>query len=161
MFKDFIDKFREVVKQQKAEKGDIPQPIESDIEEKGQAAFNSQRYAQIPEGTPEPTAVYNTEVPLSYDDIQSILPYKQFFDMNMDLYSREPDQEKRIKLLDFMGTKTPLGRLPGTARYLQIMRNTEDAVKREGTTNYQYGETAKHFQDILNGEISKFGPHRA
>lgn len=165
---DFIKNFRDALSQAKekareeasGDRIDKPELNENDFWAKHRAAFNGQRYVNEGDG-PEPSARIAEETPLSYDDVQRIMPYKQFFDMNMDLYSKEADPDKRIQLLDFMGTKTPLGRLPGMARYLQIMRNTEDAVKREGTSNYQYGATAKHFQDVLNGEINKFGPHRA
>lgn len=154
MFKEFIDNLHAALNNAKRD----------DDASKFYGAVNGQRFVDLPNPDVDPLIRQfdaENQPPLSYNDIQRIMPYKEFFDMNMDVYAKEADPEKRIQLLDFMGTKTALGTLPGTARYLQIMRNTEEAVKRHGTTNYQYGETAKYFKDVLNGEIDKFGPHRA
>ena len=166
MFSEFLKNFHSAIDSAKEKvnnelfdgRTDHPQFDENDWANRHRAAINGQRYTDVPEGTPEASARIAEEEPLTYNDIQRIMPYKEFFDMNMDIYAKEADPEKRIQLLDFMGTKTPLGTLPGTARYLQIMRNTEEAVKRHGTTNYQYGETAKHFRDLLNSEVNKFNP---
>ena len=131
-----------------------------DWTQRHRAAYNSEMSVQQPEGSPTPSernAYGYYDYPLTWREVQQIRPYKQFFDMNMDLYSKEPDQDKRIKLLDTAGNSF-LGRLPGMGNYLRILRNTEDAVKREGNSNYDYSGTAKRIQESLNGEIDKFNP---
>lgn len=138
---------------------DHPYLNERDWIQRHRAAYNSERSVQQPEGSPTPSGriVNEYDYPLTWREAQQIRPYKQFFDMNMDLYSKEPDQDKRIKILDTAGNSF-LGRLPGMGNYLRILRNTEDAVKRRGDSNYDYSGTAKQIQELLNGEINKFNP---
>lgn len=138
---------------------DHPYFDHQDWPQRHRAAYNSEMSVQQPEGSPTPSGriVNEYDYPLTWREVQQIRPYKQFFDMNMDLYSKEPDQDKRIKLLDLAGNSF-LGRLPGMGNYLRILRNTEDAVRREGNSNYDYSGTAKRIQESLNGEIDKFNP---
>ena len=107
---------------------------------------------------PEPTGRYVFAEPLKWNDIQRILPYKNMFDNAMAEYSKEPDSQKRLKIVDNFGNNTPLGTLPGIASYLRILRNTEEAVQREGISNYQYADTAEQFRKELEAEINKFYP---
>ena len=109
-------------------------------------------------GEPEPTGRYVFAEPLKWNDIQRILPYKNMFDNAMAEYSKEPDSQKRLKIVDNLGNNTPLGTLPGIASYLRILRNTEEAVQREGISNYQYADTAEQFRKELEAEINKFYP---
>lgn len=138
---------------------DHPYLNERDWIQRHRAAYNSEMSVRQPEGSPTPSGriVNEYDYPLTWREAQQIRPYKQFFDMNMDLYSKEPDQDKRIKILDTAGNSF-LGRLPGMGNYLRILRNTEDAVKRTGDSNYDYSGTAKQIQELLNGEIDKFNP---
>lgn len=96
--------------------------------------------------------------PLSYGDIQRILPYRNLFTQAMNEYINEPDRQKRYQILDNYGLKTQLGTLPGVASYLQILRNTEEAAERDDINNYKYADTAEKFMRILDAEIMKFNP---
>lgn len=96
--------------------------------------------------------------PLTFNDVQTILPYKTLFDQAISEYANEPDQKKRITILDKYGWDTILGSLPGTASYLQVLRNTEDAVERAGDNSYQYAKTAEDLRKQLEAEINKFFP---
>lgn len=96
--------------------------------------------------------------PLTFNDVQTVMPYKPLFEQAITEYINEPDSDKRIEILDNYGTKTELGTLPGMASYLQILRNTEDAAKRAGDVKYKYAETAENVRKQLEAEINKFYP---
>lgn len=96
--------------------------------------------------------------PLTFNDVQAVMPYKPLFEQAITEYMNEPDSNKRIEILDNYGTKTELGTLPGTASYLQILRNTEDAARRAGDVKYKYAETADNMRRQLEAEINKFYP---
>lgn len=94
--------------------------------------------------------------PLTFDDVQAVMPYRPLFEQAISEYANEPNGDERIKILDKYGTNTVLGSLPGVASYLSILRDTEDAVRRSNTTNYNYAETADSMRKRLDAEINKF-----
>lgn len=94
--------------------------------------------------------------PLTFNDVQAVMPYKPLFEQAISEYTSEPNGDERIKILDKYGTDTVLGTLPGVASYLRILRDTEDAVRRSNTTNYNYAETADSMRKRLDAEINKF-----
>ena len=94
--------------------------------------------------------------PLTFNDVQAVMPYKPLFEQAITEYVNEPDSNRRIEILDKYGTETELGILPGMASYLQILRNTEDAARRAGDVKYKYAETADNMRRQLEAEINKF-----
>lgn len=102
--------------------------------------------------------IFVSREPLSYGAVQRVSPYRDMFAQALSEYSNEADREKRLQILDNYGLNTPLGSLPGTGQYLQIMRNTEEVAGRENIDNYKYKETAESFLRKLDAEIAKFNP---
>lgn len=96
--------------------------------------------------------------PLNFNEVRTISPYKSLFDQAITEYQNEPDIDRRIKILDDYGRNTALGALPGISWYLQVLRNTDDAVKRAGDVKYDYAGTADGFRRAIEAEINKFNP---
>lgn len=96
--------------------------------------------------------------PLDFEAVQAIKPYKSLFDQAITEYQNESNADRRIKILDNYGSNTALGALPGISWYLQVLRNTDDAVKRAGNVKYDYAGTADGFRRAIEAEINKFNP---
>lgn len=125
------------------------------------AAVNGSVYESTEWKSPEENIVPGGKSPiqpLSYGDVQRILPYRDLFTQAMNEYINEPDRQKRYQILDNYGMRTQLGRLPGVASYLQILRDTEEAAERGDINSYKYADTAENFMRTLDAEIMKFNP---
>ena len=99
-----------------------------------------------------------SKYPLNFDEVRAISPYKPLFDQAITEYQNEPDVDRRMKILDDYGRNTALGALPGISWYLQVLRNTDDAVKRAGNVKYDYAGTADGFRRAIEAEMNKFNP---
>mgnify|MGYP006908846643 CR=1 FL=1 len=162
----FIQNFRNAVHEAEAKNAqdkkqflDQPQSTNNGIAP--DAAFNGARFDNAwnnpAENFTPDSSQFGTRS-LSFQDVKRVKPYVELFNKAMNEYANEPDGVKRRIILDSYGNYSPLGSLPGMANYLTILRNTEDAVERDGIKNYKYADTANVFIKMLNSEIDKFNP---